>query len=1377
MGTGALEVNAARTAVEIVVPPEQAVLLEITQPWAGVHDATRELLREVNHPYLNWAAMLGDLHRRATADLAYHDRHARGAEGIAILSGLYGRVAREAPTGDLRDEAVRLWLGYLLKLAGTGDGHLPLIEAGLADLGAILTAAPERAPGASPRLRRLARDLVQLGEPAAAARDRAFGLLALALERTYAHWSGQDDPIAWYRADAGLRAAPEPPEAVERIGRARMQARLDRVGALRVAGDGIGLLELPDAAQVERDYLAAAEVFGTTDTEETLAHVRWLFRLLDRDDLAAVHEAALREVARCVTGALDATDPAGQEAFVREAFALLDRHVARTPRTALQVVRRVGRAVLGRGEPELVDVLVDAVLSLDFAYPDFSGFSPAWEAQVNPAHLQNVRAYLDLIAADPVLARPLLAALVVHLRLGGLFVADTDLFQRDVSALLACDVRPVYVQVRHLLRLLPVFFNDIGAEGELRAVSTRLDELRHRGDGLCHFLRKQSHVECNPRLVTLVEESIRYLATGEPEPLRSWVPESLFAQLDATGTEHGEMHRVLHALAPDGDVGPVLALPPEELRARLAAVEADAVERERVELLVRLHRELVRKYALDDRDAVERLRAFRLVDQHVVDALEQALAAGDAPRALDAALTVLETLQAVVLSRETTEPVERIYQKRHIAVGIPSLYGSYREDRFEAMGLSFRVESLAGALLDRVVAADHVTADAAGMRRVADGVRLLLRALRIDGFKAQGVAQCLALLDDAVAAPDTTVAQFVDIVQLLSRSLHALIGARILDVYEEPAHRVIRRQIQRGIVTGAEDESLDHATMMESEAFLRDVIAESLGAQRLDALVGDVLAALREAQDSHAPARPGPLRATVDLARCLVPLEHATGPGGGIMRLGNKAYMLARLKALGFAVPDGFVLTTELFQAREALATYGLLREELADRIRRALVPLEQATGERFGDPASPLLLSVRGGAPISMPGMLTSFLNVGMNLAITEGLAARPGRDWAAWDAYRRFLQFWGMSHGLDRDGFDEIIRAAKQARGVPKKALLPASSMREVALAYRQRVLDHGIHLVEEPFAQLLACVDLVQRSWDAEHARIYRREARIAEEWGTAVIVQPMVFGNLGPSSGTGVLLTRHPQHGSDALHLFGDVVVQGQGDDVVSGIAEPFPVSERQRRDDPRGADRSLERDFPAIHAALARVARSLLQDHGMNHQEIEFTFESDRAEDLSILQTRDTVVASTSELPAFAPSLELERSRVAAGIGVSGGALSGRVALDAAGIERVRAESPDAPVILLRPDTVPDDLPLVLRCDGVLTALGGATSHAAVAAKRLGKTCVVGCRPFDVDERGGRARLGGHELAAGDLLSIDGIDGSVYLGAHSVTTIRIGGRSS
>jgi pyruvate,orthophosphate dikinase len=305
-----------------------------------------------------------------------------------------------------------------------------------------------------------------------------------------------------------------------------------------------------------------------------------------------------------------------------------------------------------------------------------------------------------------------------------------------------------------------------------------------------------------------------------------------------------------------------------------------------------------------------------------------------------------------------------------------------------------------------------------------------------------------------------------------------------------------------------------------------------------------------------------------------------------------------------------------------------------------------------------------------------------------------------------------------------------------------------------------------VNDPFAQVVSCVFKVLDSWDSPHARLYRQYIGVAEEWGTAVVVQRMVFGNLSRASGSGVAFTHNPlEPYSRQVRLFGDFAVRSQGEDLVGGLVFPLPVSEAQRLGSPtyRDTEHSLERDFPEVYGELLAVARDLVGEHEYDPQEIEFTFESPAAGDLYVLQKRAVVQEQAKDAAYFDTASPNYGPPAAVGMGVSGGAYSGRVAIDAGQIDRLLAESPSADIVLLRPDTVPEDIAMITRVNAILTARGGATSHAAVTAKRLGKTAVVDCRDLEVIEREGLARLAGSELHAGDWLSIDGRTGNIFPG--------------
>ncbi|MFQ5416223.1 MAG: PEP/pyruvate-binding domain-containing protein [Myxococcota bacterium] len=1381
----ALEVNLRRTAVQVVIPEEQKVLMEVTAGFAGVSENTKKLLWEINHRYVGWAQTLEDLHRRAMGDFAHHIAHERAPEAIGVFCDLYAKISEQATPVALRETAARKFLYYLEKVVRDSGDRLPHVvpplDAALDRMEAIFGRDPRLAALASPRVKHLAATLAAAGgEAAAGLAERSLQLLAGTLSEVYQQWLERIDPVTWWRKRTGASSDTPVPAKLAVISHSHLRECLDELVELEAEdSDGAAradtLLSLPDNARIERGYLDAAnciEAPGNTVWQNRLQRIHWLIDVLSVDGLASVHEQALSEVSHSYLDVLRSADAVHLEEVVRETFATLRRSVLATSRSGLNLISKIGLEVQATGNRELFEVVIDEILAWDFPDPDFTGFTDDWRVQVDPAHLRAIRTYLSLIEGNPEFCRPLIAALVVHLRVGGVFIADTDLFQKDISRLLNSGIGPVYHQIIHLLKIFPVYFSDIGAEGELRDVSSHIDEIRGRKDPLCHFLRKQCHVESNPFVIRLIEEIGRFWATGDVDGLRPYVPPALLEGLDVADDEYAGLHAVFAELTAGDEVEALFQLDVEAVEERVRRSQAGrALDREKVVLLFKLRRLMGRKYELDHDDLLERLSVANVVSSHEHARLRSALESGECQEALTILLDVLERLKKVVTSDEKTEGYEDVYHKRHIAAGIPSMYGRYREEKFEAIGLSFRIESMANALFERLFAEarlEFVTRNT--LLKVADWLRLILRALRVDGSRGRGLATGTAMLDQALLAEGFRVDQFINIFQLLSRSVENLIRIRFIDVYENALERIVHDMLERGQLPGDESGGTQETVLKVSESFFRDLIAASFGLQQLDNLIGKVLRMMVQSRDRFDRNTLG-LIMSYDAERSFVEISPEVGPHDGAIYMGNKGYAIKRLAHDGLPVPDGFILTTEVFRSHEAIRRCEELRREVHDQIRRKIERLESRCDAKFADPDNPLLLSVRSGAAISMPGILDTFLNVGISVEVAEGFARRSGSPWAAWDAYRRFVQGWGMGHGISRDGFDALMRAAKQEVGIAKKSGFEPEKMRDLALRYRDYVLDNGVEIPADPYEQLFTCIDLVLDSWHSETAQSYRSAVQIAAEWGTAVVVQNMVYGNLSKRSGTGVVLTCDPRRTSGDVRLHGDFIAQGQGDDVVSGLVETFPISEKQRLTEAKGGDLSLEKDFPAIFEALNRHACALIYRHGMFHQEIEFTFESEQPEDLFILQTRDAVLSQETMVPAFIPSEKLDSAKVATGIGVAGGALSGRVAHTIEDITNLRGQHPEDAILLLRPDTVPEDIPLILRTDGMVTAIGGATSHAALVAQRVGRTCVVGCRQLEVFDDQRRSQLAGRTVSTGDFISINGSDGSVYLGKHPSTTVR------
>ncbi|HEY6836240.1 MAG TPA: pyruvate, phosphate dikinase, partial [Gaiellaceae bacterium] len=493
--------------------------------------------------------------------------------------------------------------------------------------------------------------------------------------------------------------------------------------------------------------------------------------------------------------------------------------------------------------------------------------------------------------------------------------------------------------------------------------------------------------------------------------------------------------------------------------------------------------------------------------------------------------------------------------------------------------------------------------------------------------------------------------------------------------------------------------------------------------------------------------------------------------GGGRELLGGKGVGLAEMTQLGIPVPAGFTVTTDA--CREYMHNGKELPGGLEDEIASHLRALEAKTGKRFGDPENPLLVSVRSGAAISMPGMMDTILNLGLNDETVEGLASATGNRRFAYDSYRRLIQMYGeVVDGIDAERFEQAIRARKEERNVQQDVELTAEDLEELVRQFKQIYEDVlSRSFPQDAGEQLGRAVRAVFDSWDTPRAQVYRRANRIPDDLGTAVNVVQMVFGNKGPQSGTGVAFTRDPSTGEQGL--YGEFLADAQGEDVVAGIRTPEPLEAMKQQ------------LGPAFDELLETMRR--LEEHYRDVQDIEFTVEDGR---LYLLQTRSAKRTATAALkaavsmveedlitreeavaridpgqldqllhPMIDPNAQVEVS--ARGLNASPGAASGKVVLDADTAEE-RGKAGES-VILVRWETTPDDIHGLIQAKGILTAHGGMTSHAAVVARGMGKPCVAGCEGLTIDVDARTLSVGGQKLREGDVLTIDGGTGNVIVG--------------
>ncbi len=500
--------------------------------------------------------------------------------------------------------------------------------------------------------------------------------------------------------------------------------------------------------------------------------------------------------------------------------------------------------------------------------------------------------------------------------------------------------------------------------------------------------------------------------------------------------------------------------------------------------------------------------------------------------------------------------------------------------------------------------------------------------------------------------------------------------------------------------------------------------------------------------------------------------------------LGGKGANLAEMKKIGLPVPEGFTITTECcIQYYEDGKVIG---DDLLAQIRQHMRWLEETTNKGFGSRHSPLLVSVRSGAAVSMPGMMDTILNLGLNDDTIAGLIELTGNPRFAYDSYRRFIQMFGdVVLEIDKKAFDRILDAAKKNNGCRLDTELTAEHLQEIIAQYKALVLEKtGQAFPQDPEAQLMMFIRAVFESWNNPRAIVYRNLHEMPHNLGTAVNVQSMVFGNMGDTSGTGVAFTRNPANGEKKL--YGEFLINAQGEDVVAGIRTPKSISE-------------LAEIMPDVYRQFVEVANTL-EHHYKDMQDIEFTIEKGR---LFMLQTRTGKRTATAAVnaavdmvseglidkptalmriePAMIDQLlhpafdekELATGRVIAhGIAASPGAASGQVCFTAE--HAVAAKAKGMPVVLVRQETSPEDIEGMVSAEGILTAHGGATSHAAVVARGMGKCCVTGCGDIQVDEAHHLFRAGNDVYKEGDWISIDGNTGSVYAGKLKTREAELSG---
>lgn len=1120
-------------------------------------------------------------------------------------------------------------------------------------------------------------------------------------------------------------------------------------------------------------------------------------------------------------------------------------------RSAFSTIYNIGKTVIESGNMFITDYFIDILMRSKFCFPEITGIAADWTVIVNSSHLENIRTWMNLIEINPGAARMLAASLIVNLKLGGVFLKDTDVFQRDISRLLNSNYRDEFYLITSLAAVFPAFYHDIGATGNIRAFTEQLDT-NHKMNDLVHFLRKQVHVESSSQTVVLIQRIMEFWLTGDKTLLDRMVPKEVYDNLenffrvinldvenearliyeearkrfpvhaeekfwdflnavdeeeflsfvrttdfhDIGGTRKMDILRVFteyFAAKNPTEMTKILnyiknrfgidnaktmiwkflyEISDDDFREMFVEAGKGDISRTSIERFItflHVYRMIFDKYNFSDVRAIAKLEQYAQENLFVPpEGFFRKLQGADDIQALSELLEEqLRLKNEVLLSDTVFEPVDTIEFKRHIAFGIPSMYGSYKEKKFDTLKVFFHMNLLRVRMFEKIVESLHLeTYDPIDFDEIKTILILFFRTFLIDGLANLEMISMINLLE----TPNMKLSQFRDTVTHLL-TVHGEISDRFNDTYKYVCREAINsiglEKISDRFMPRGSRDSID----VVIDRFMRGQIMQSPLLQLFDNLLinlkdylsrdlavrGDVVCLNHREQ-----RRKGSFYFFIEKTPDRTPTGDTFGP---MWEIGSKAHGLLFACSLdGVQVPRGFILSADLFKRlQEGNINNPRFRRKMTYSLK---LYVDRITGGRFANPKDPLLFSVRSGAVFSMPGVMDTITNVGVTQEIIDRFAEQD--EWFAYDCYRRLIQDFGISsYGMDRGIFERMMKEAKDDAGVALKEHLTGKQMERLTRRYRYAINDYGYSVPKDPYKQLFYAIMGVYRSWNSHISRNYRQFVNISDEWGTAVIVQKMVFGNINPDFITGVVYSINL--GKERVSLSGEYKTRAQGHDIVSGVAKVFPISEEQKKVHGKLKDLpSLEVRFPKIYLHLVVLVRRI-RDRWGNDVEIEFTVENDI---IYILQIRGMTkhIFDVDEL--VETPQQLQESLLGQGLAASGGAVSGRAVYDIERIDRVRDQYRGDKVILVRPETTPEDVIGLKKSDGILTCVGGMTSHAVLQMRRLEKSGVSDFSLMKILERENIAVVRTDNplrkelvIREGEFITIDGFTGHVYLGYH------------
>ncbi len=1356
----ALEANLAETRYKNVkIPPDYQEFISLSKKYYGINKRANDCIIEYQHPFSNRKFVIEELRSILLTDFWFYNGLENAEEAFSIPISLMHNLLSAGLSKDLHVLIIKTLLEFTAKIEREAKDYSNTMDNCCDALSQGLVRDSYSFIVASKYFERYLKNISKNKQTAKTALDITKEIY----RKNIGFWEETTKIEDWFKSNSDLIKTPSG-KIIKHIGSNIFDSFRKQINRINNWDELVKTI--PNFDQVAERFSGCIKEFDFFTDK-----FYFIFYLLKLKGMLSMRERLIWELDKMLQQTIDELDIDEIKDFTDQIFNFAEGLRKEHGSSILDIFQTLGKKIIDieKEQPgSLTAYFENKLIDFGFETPGMVFVNEDWQLSVNSNHLKNIRVWLELIEYSESDMEKLLSALIVNLRLGGIFINDTDLFQRDITKILNSNIAPYYKKVKQLTRIFPVYFNEIGAEGEIRKVTTTMDEVSHREDKLVHFLRKQVHTESNNTLIGLTMKIFRFWYDGKLERLKDTLPHNVYSTINKDSQWFAPIHKMLVALCEGQNRSPdeLIDLEKEEFEALIDQLPGNShISKERLKDIRILYDHLKEKYSFETVDIISLLSRYSHFGEKEVQSFKKALDTNDVEKSINHIYGFMKTLKDIIFDPKPSKSWENIYHKRHIAIGIPSMYGVYREPKFEALGLTFRLENIATRLMEEVV--DKINLNYISAKTL-NNIYFILdyfrEGLELDGITNQSFNSNLLMLKYSLRSQSFSFDQYINIFQFIAEDIKRTIERFFINTYEGPLNTIIPQILKSKGDTELTGEQLANSSNKISEGFYRTALSEAFLMQPLDNFTSKILVSLRRMADNLKPEVIQEImsyNSDLVITRLRVPNPKVDNQ----VFMGSKAYHLKKLRMAGFPVPPGFVLTTEVFRNYKAIMGHSELLSELHSMIRFNLHRVEVASSKEFGSPQNPLLLSVRSGTAISMPGAMDTILNVGLNDKVTESLSKIKGFEWSAWDSYRRLIQSWGMAFGMERDTFDQVMESCKLRYNAKQKVDFKPVEMRETAYEYKKALEENNIVFEEDVFKQLLTSINVVIESWSSERAEVYRKNLQISNEWGTAVVVQEMIFGNLKATSGSGVTFTKNPKERKQGVELYGDFTLQSQGEDIVAGLVKPMHISNAQIGGSDIKKD-TLENMFPEIYKRLEDIGIQLTEEHGYSPQEIEFTFESENPDDLYILQIRDLDMYAKSTIKIFNLPAE-EMMLTGRGIGIGGSALNGRLAFDMEDIEMLRRNFPKENIILVRPDTVPDDIGMIFATDGLLTAKGGATSHAAVTATRLGKTSIVNCSSMTVYEDKKVCSFTNYHFTVGDKLAIDGNLGNVFKGNYPI----------